>query len=402
MAKWVKRARYEMAAEASRPGVWKLRTGGWFVRGRVTDEKTGRQREVTAALGDERDADGAYAWLREELHRVRSGEAQKPTSRTRFAEYAAQLLERKIARGDLLGAKSVDKWKYTLEHHLVPAFGATYLDALSHDDVETWYDVTAKRVRTGEISSASANTHLAILRVILNAAFARRPADNPILGIVPFRRPPGVETYTEEAPNSLRPADVPRFLTEMRATFPQHYAMVTLGFATGLRPSTLRPLRRTGPTPDVLWEASELLIRRSQTQGEAVERTKTGIRQRLALPTALMDILRWHVEKLDEVQLASDLLFPSERGGYRAGSVLDKPFRHVGEAIGLSYRVTARAMRRTFQDLARAADVREIVTRSVSGHATEVMQYHYSTVAPDEQRESLAKVISIMQVKATG
>src|SRR5215472_16436836 len=120
MANWVKRARYEMAAKASRPGVWKLRTGGWFVRGRATDPKTGKLKEVTAALEDGYDADGAYAWLRTELTRVQKGEAQKPTSRTRFAEFAAQLLERKVARGDLLGAKSVDKWKYTLEHHLLP------------------------------------------------------------------------------------------------------------------------------------------------------------------------------------------------------------------------------------------------------------------------------------------
>jgi hypothetical protein len=38
-------------------------------------------------------------------------------------------------------------------------------------------------------------------------------------------------------------------------------------------------------------------------------------------------------------------------------------------------------MRRTFQDLARAAEVRDIVTRSASGHSTEAMQRHYSTVS---------------------
>src|SRR5579863_9206197 len=35
-------------------------------------------------------------------------------------------------------------------------------------------------------------------------------------------------------------------------------------------------------------------------------------------------------------------------------------------------------MRRTFQALARAADVKDIVTRSVSRHSTEEMQRHYS------------------------
>ena len=51
-------------------------------------------------------------------------------------------------------------------------------------------------------------------------------------------------------------------------------------------------------------------------------------------------------------------------------------------------------MRRTFQDLARAAEVNDIVARSISGHATEEMQ-HDSTVNPDEMRSGLAKVISL-------
>ena len=50
-------------------------------------------------------------------------------------------------------------------------------------------------------------------------------------------------------------------------------------------------------------------------------------------------------------------------------------------------------MRRTFQDLARAAEIRDVVTRSISGHATEEMQRRYSTVSPVEQQKSLARVM---------
>jgi hypothetical protein len=47
-------------------------------------------------------------------------------------------------------------------------------------------------------------------------------------------------------------------------------------------------------------------------------------------------------------------------------------------------------MRRTFQDLGRAAQVHDFVTMAISGHATSVMHEHYSTVAPDEVRDGLA------------
>jgi hypothetical protein len=39
--------------------------------------------------------------------------------------------------------------------------------------------------------------------------------------------------------------------------------------------------------------------------------------------------------------------------------------------------------------------VNDLVTRSISGHLTEKMQHHYSTVNADEQRAALAKVISL-------
>jgi len=185
----------------------------------------------------------------------------------------------------------------------------------------------------------------------------------------------------------------------MRAKYPQHFAMTYMGFATGLRPSSLRPLRRNGPTPDVLWNEGRVLIRRSNSRGTAVMLgTKTGGDEEIVVPEQLLAVLRWHVETQlrPGPQQESDLLFPSEVGGFRSPSCLDKPFKQVAKAIGLKKRITPRGMRRSFQDLARAAEVKDIVTRSISGHATETMQRHYSTVSGVEQAEGLGKVIRLM------
>jgi integrase len=91
----------------------------------------------------------------------------------------------------------------------------------------------------------------------------------------------------------------------------------------------------------------------------------------------------------------SELLFPSETGGFRAASCLDRPFDTVCEKLGLKKEITARAMRRTFNDLCRKAQVESVVTRSISGHATEQMKQHYETVNVEEKRENLARVISV-------
>jgi len=51
-------------------------------------------------------------------------------------------------------------------------------------------------------------------------------------------------------------------------------------------------------------------------------------------------------------------------------------------------------MRRTFQDLARQAQVHDFVTRGISGHATVAMQEHYnSTVDGEETREGLSRIL---------
>ncbi len=52
-------------------------------------------------------------------------------------------------------------------------------------------------------------------------------------------------------------------------------------------------------------------------------------------------------------------------------------------------------MRRTYQDLVRAAGVHDAVTRAISGHATPAMQLHYSTARGDEVRSALAQVAGI-------
>jgi integrase len=199
---------------------------------------------------------------------------------------------------------------------------------------------------------------------------------NPVAGVERFDTSEH-PTYSEEEPNSLTVEEVRRFLAAMKEMFPQHFAMTALGFATGLRPSSFRPLRRRGELADVKWDENVLLVRRSQTvDDEVMETTKTKRRQKLFLPNELMDVLRWHVEQQipDRFKAESDLLFPSDTGGFRSRSVLDRQFREVVEAIKLGKHLTPRGMRRTYQDLARAAEMKDLVTGTISGHATEQMQ----------------------------
>jgi len=67
-------------------------------------------------------------------------------------------------------------------------------------------------------------------------------------------------------------------------------------------------------------------------------------------------------------------------------------------AIGMDRRFTVHGLRRTFNDLARRAGADGIVIRSLTGHVTEKMREHYSTVALDEKRQTAGDVAQLVNM----
>ena len=129
--RWVVRWKYEMAAEASRPAIWRLRAGGFFVRARVMDPRTGREVDVTRIMR------GTGIALREALRvqdQLRLEGRERVLGRTPskmlWAEYAASLFEAKVADGSIQSAASRRRWADTLAR-FVPRFGRYNVDDLA-------------------------------------------------------------------------------------------------------------------------------------------------------------------------------------------------------------------------------------------------------------------------------
>jgi hypothetical protein len=59
-------------------------------------------------------------------------------------------------------------------------------------------------------------------------------------------------------------------------------------------------------------------------------------------------------------------------------------------------------MRRTFQDLARGAGLRDEVQKRICGHITDEMKDRYSTVGQGEQRDAIGKVLVLMMNRSEG
>jgi hypothetical protein len=418
MSPWIERWNDTIADAPELPGVWRRRQGGFHIRGRATDPRTGRLREVNRALPECRRATKAAAELEAALDAIRKSDAEVSGGELpRFGTYAADLFERKVAAGDIASAAGREKWSAILGKHLVPTFGDCFLDKISASDIERWKVAVLK----DEYAPTTVNTMLSVLKAIYAAACKeyRKRLDDPTEGVAPCNLK-AHRTYTDEAPNALSAENVGRFLDEVRMRWPEHYAMIYLGMITGWRPSMLRPLRRKGPHADIDWITGTLKARRSHTVGnETMAGTKNGESWAVKLPAEALSVLKWHVDRLERenerrrqrspenaaAMDASDLLFPAEPngrnrgGGFRTKSALDAAFKDAGERIGLGYRVTPRALRRSFQDLCREAGVGGVLARGICGHKTPEMTARYSTVALDETEAAIGRIIDFAAAK---
>ena len=292
-----------ISTEPVLPGVWQRKEGGHVVRARAKEGTTGKQKEIWRTLPTA-DAATALKWLKDEQAKVRAGIASAAPESVRFSEFAGSLFEHKVTVGDIRSARSRDKWRVVLEQLgrgtkgkasglVVAGFGDMFVDKIQVTHVDTWKEGMARLVAAGDYAPTTVNGWLSILRVVMKAAKRKLS--------LPYLPTEGVEnldlsehaTYTEEEPNALLPEEVAPFMSKLKKLHPEHFAMTYLGLITGLRPSSLRPLRRRGAEFDVLWDKSRILVRRSHSLGDEVMlTTKQKRRYAVDLPEEAMDVLR--------------------------------------------------------------------------------------------------------------
>lgn len=414
---WVTRWKYPMAKNPVRgyPGLFRLRDGGYFGRSRIT-LPSGKRREVTVVARTAKTPAEAQRELESRVAEEQAKAHGRIPTRTLWSDFAVSYLEGRVRRGKVESAATLERWDTTLGRYLVPAFGHLPASEVTRHHIEDWIErsvlvwmrdgltVERKRRRDGKLvmvpfvvalKPTTVNGWLRILKEISGAVQIKFGLAQSAFDGIEFLDEGRI--YTKEQPNALPPDDdtVQRFLAAAREMYPQHYAMILLGFVTGLRPSSLRPLRRAGSESDIDWTTGVLQVRRSHSRKQVVmNRTKTKHDTTIGLPAAVIEVLEWHVrtQLTTPEQQASALLFPTEDGKLRTRNVLAKPFAAIAKALGLRIHLTPRGMRRTFNDVARHAGIHDVVTRSISGHRTEQMQHHYSTALAKEQRRELEKV----------
>jgi integrase len=391
------------------PGVYRMDEKTYWIRAKATDPRTGKSKEVAKLL--EGVTIQQAAQQRAELMEA----TRKPIAEAqhmRVGDYARSWIESKALR---LDPSTVQTYTDALEDHILPALGDYYYDQLMSTDVQKWIDNEMVRGWTTSVkgrkdkklkdrrgySRNSIGVWFRVFRTMTRDAMVALdlPRDPTLRVSLP-------EAAADDAEaNALTPEQLVAFLEAMRGAYAQHYALVATLAYTGLRFCHASALR---------WEdwdeqAGVLRVVRKHFRGKVgpVSRKKRAPKEYPVEPE-LAQVLRDHRVRLLGAQGTergggdggeAGWMFPSAEGTLRTPNSLDRAWARCLKQAGITKRFTVHGLRYTFTDLVRRANVDAVVRRALTGHVTEQMQRHYSTVGMDEKRAAIAGVLRLAPVE---
>ena len=387
------------------PGVFRLDQATYWIRAKVVDPRTGKNKEIDRVL-DGVTAHEAAQKRDDLINDVKQSVQQ--ARRVRVGEFAKSWIESKALK---LDSTTLRTYADALENHILPALGDYYYDALSPTDVQRWIDDALLRGWTSEKRGSKRSKTKAVRRsysrdTVRGWFRVFRTMTRDAMAALELQRDPTLritmpeESCEKDEANSLSPTQLAAFLTAMRTHYPQHYALAVLLAYTGLRFCHASALHWDD------WEEARGVLRvsRKQVRGKlgSVTRKKRAPKEYPVEPelAAILKEHRMHLLKDQAPGLANGLMFPSTVGTYRTPNSLDAAWAKCLTAAQIGKRFTIHGLRYTFTDLVRLANVDAVVRRALTGHVTEEMQRHYSTVGLEEKRAAVAGVLRLVPPEA--
>lgn len=289
------------------------------------------------------------------------------------------------ARRPRLRPSTAARYLTALDHVLVPHLGHRAAASLTRTDGQRLAaHLEGMRLeRSGQLEPYSQDTLLGwwrIFRTVLADLAVETGIPDPCARVAPPRS--AVRDRRER--RTLTAEQVRALLAATAERHPAWWVEVVTAAATGARAGELHALEWR----DLDATAGTLTIQRAVWKG-IVSETKTRRPRRVGLPAEIVAILESH--RRAQVP-ESNLLFPSDLGGYRFPSSLEKVLGEAAAVAGIEQRVTPQVLRRTLNSLLIEAGTPGPVLRSVLGHTTERMTGHYYGGSVEAQRAALVAV----------
>jgi integrase len=205
---------------------------------------------------------------------------------------------------------------------------------------------------------------------------------------------PLAEVQDLEEDNALTPVELARMLVQLRKEDRIVAMAAWVQAFTGLRWGEVSALK---------WEdvddGGQLTVRRTAIKGSLVPTTKTRRKRAVVLPAPLLEELgtyRNWLEVADHAGLPSGLMFPSESGKPLWASRMSDALKRARVGAKITRRFTSHGFRRTKTDLLRRAAVDPVTAKAITGHSTDRMRDHYSTVRREDLQQASDGVYDLM------
>jgi integrase len=366
------------------PGVYEIH-GGYRIRTVVQDPRTGKWVERDRIL---KGATLKEAVARREELRLRDlAERSRDPAKLTLTVFAKSWFEQKLPNWK---RSTRERVLSSLEFHILPFLGGTYVEQIRRGDVEAWKArMTTRKGPSGNTyATRTINGWLRVLLIMLRDAVVDLDlGHDPTLRV---KELPERDTYLRD-PNCLSREELPRFLEMFQKMYSRFYPIVLLGVFTGARWGELTAITFA----DVDEKGRRILLTKAHYHG-TLSTTKTGKVRVVPVTDAVLEVLRQHRESLKARGMRvgqNDLVFPADDGGYHHCSLLSGPFKRVMKRMGIQRRLTPHGMRRTFNNLMRQVENDKVVIQSMTGHSDDRMTEHYSHVSLDEKRSALDRLV---------
>jgi integrase len=283
-----------------------------------------------------------------------------------FRDYATAWLA-----GRDLADRTREDYAQVLRDHILPAFGALPVTAITPPAVREWH--AALKDKTGPTMRAHA---YGLLRTIMNTAVA-----DEVIGANPCRVRGGGSVRRAK---KIRPASLPELEALVKALPGKYQLMALLACWCGLRFGELAELRRS----DIDVKNAVVHVRRGVVRvpgGRKVKGPKSEAGRRdVAIPPHLVPLVKDHLHQY-VLPKRDALVFPAASGGHLAPATLYRVYYPAREKAGRPD-LRFHDLRHTGAVLAAAtgATLAELMARL--GHSTAGAALRYQHAAADRDK----------------
>jgi integrase/recombinase XerD len=354
------------------------------VRGKVPDPRTGDMKEVDKRV--EAASAKEAAGLRDDL--LQQTIRASHTERMRVVDFAKSWIESKAA---VVSRYTLEGYTSALDLHVYPYLGKFYFDTVGHLEVQGMVNEWLAEKKTDgsrRYSKESLKDWFRVFRNMTQDAIVQLHLERDPTLRVSFGEEVVEESDAKDG-DKLTIDECHLLLEAMRTKRPGSFALLTTKKYTGQRFCHVSALK----IGDIDWAEMVVRFRRKQVRGVVGPISKKKpVPKEMPMVSELAYVLLAHCRRLGNLDYPVDpdaWLFPSRNGKLKQPSSLVTAIRESAKDAQLTKRITPHMMRYLFNDVLRLAGVDKVTRKALTGHVTDEMTEHYSTVGLDEKRTAM-------------